>query len=84
VQLDLVGVAPHPGADRLGPVHRMAIHDQVHSPPVAIAHQPTQEAMKTRPVNDPVKRRNRNLPALEMAVIMLTRKRLPVPLMTGV
>ena len=39
--------------------------------------------MKTRLLNDPVKRRNRNLPALEMALIMLTRKRLPVPLIRG-
>jgi hypothetical protein len=35
-------------------------------------------------VNDPVNRRNRSRPALEMALTMLTRKRLPVPLMTGV
>jgi hypothetical protein len=40
--------------------------------------------MNTAPVNDPVNRRNRSSPWLEMALIMLTRKRLPVPLMTGV
>ena len=27
VQLDLVGVASNSGADQLGPVHRMAVHD---------------------------------------------------------
>jgi hypothetical protein len=37
VQLDPVGMAPNPGADRLGPVHRMAIHDQMDLPPAAIA-----------------------------------------------
>ena len=37
VQLDLVGVASNPGADQLGPVHRMAVHDQVHLSPLAIA-----------------------------------------------
>ena len=36
VQLDPVGVAPDPGADRLGPVHRMPIHDQVDPPPATI------------------------------------------------
>jgi hypothetical protein len=40
--------------------------------------------MNTAPVNDPVNRRNRRIPALEMTLSMLTRKRLPVPLMTGV
>jgi hypothetical protein len=29
VQLDAVGMAPNPGADQLGPVYRMPIHDQV-------------------------------------------------------
>jgi len=37
VQLDLVGVASNPGADQPGPVHRMAVHDQVDLPPAAIA-----------------------------------------------
>jgi hypothetical protein len=40
--------------------------------------------MNTAPVRDQVKRRNRSMPALEIALSMLTRKRLPVPLMTGV
>jgi hypothetical protein len=40
--------------------------------------------MNTAAVNDPTNRRNRSRPALEMALSMLTRKRLPVPLMTGV
>jgi hypothetical protein len=40
--------------------------------------------MNTAPVKDPVKRRNRSRPALEMALSMLTRNRLPVPLTTGV
>ena len=40
--------------------------------------------MNTAAVNDPVNRRNRSRPALEMALTMLTRKRLPVRLMTGV
>src|SRR5215207_7423128 len=43
VQLDLVGVASDPGADKLGPVHWMAVHDQVDLPPAEIAQQPTQE-----------------------------------------
>ena len=34
--------------------------------------------MNTAPVNDPVNRRNRSSPWLEMALIMLTRNRLPV------
>jgi hypothetical protein len=40
--------------------------------------------MNTGPLKDPVKRRNRSIPALETALIMLARNRLPVPLMTGV
>jgi len=40
--------------------------------------------MNTAPVNDPVNSRNRSRPALEIALTMLTRKRLPVPLITGV
>jgi hypothetical protein len=34
-------MAPNEGADQLGVVHRMAIHDQVHLLPAAIAQQPT-------------------------------------------
>jgi hypothetical protein len=83
MQLDLLGMAPHPGADQLGPVHPMAIHDQMDLPASAIAQQPTRKSTKTRPVNDPVKRRNRSIPALETALIMVTRNRLPVPLITG-
>jgi hypothetical protein len=41
-------------------------------------------SMNTAPVKDPVKRRNRSIPALETALIMLIRNRLPVRLMTGV
>ena len=40
--------------------------------------------MNTGPLKDPVKSRNRSIPALETALIMLTRKRLPVRLMAGV
>jgi hypothetical protein len=36
VQLDPLGVASNPGADQLGPVHGMAIHDQVDLAPAAI------------------------------------------------
>ena|SRR5678815_5163157 len=43
VQLDPLGVASNPGADQLGPVHGMAIHDQVDLAPAAITEQPTQE-----------------------------------------
>jgi len=37
VQLDALGMPPNPGADQLGAVHRMAVHDQVHLPLGAIA-----------------------------------------------
>ena len=40
--------------------------------------------MNTGPRKDPVKRRNRSIPALETALIMLTRNRLPVRFITGV
>ena len=40
--------------------------------------------MNTAPVNDPTTSRNRSIPALETALIMLTRNRPPVRLMTGV
>jgi hypothetical protein len=43
LQLDPVGMTSHPGADQLGPVHRMAIHDQMDLPAGAIAQQPTQK-----------------------------------------
>ena len=37
VQLDALGMAPNPGADQLGAVHGMAVHNQMHPPPTAIA-----------------------------------------------
>src|SRR5215207_2509812 len=77
-------MASTPGLDQLGPVHRMAVHDQVDLPAGAIAQQPTQEGNEHRPGERPDKRRNRSIPALETALSMLTRNRLPVPLMTGV
>ena len=40
--------------------------------------------MNTGPLNDPTNSRNRNIPALEIALIMLTRNRLPIRLTTGV
>jgi hypothetical protein len=80
VQLDALGMASNPAADRLGPVHPMAIHDQVDLLPAPIAQQPT----NTGPLKAPTNSRNQSIPALEMALIMLTRNRLPVPLMTGV
>ena len=53
MQLDPLGVPGDPGADQLGPVHRMPIHDQVHLPLRAIAQQPAQKSMNTWPLNDP-------------------------------
>ena len=84
VQLDLVGVASQPGTDQPGPVYRMASHDQVDLPPAAIPEQPTQKVDEHPTAERPDNRRNRNLPALEMTLSMVTRNRLPVPLMTGV
>ena len=90
VQLDPLGMATNPGADQLGVVHRMPIQDQVHLASTAIAQQPTQEvgehrtSVNTGPLQDPTTSRNRNLPAVEMALSMLTRNRLPVRLLTGV
>jgi hypothetical protein len=49
VQLDAVGVAPNSGADQLGAVHRMPVHDQVHPLAAAIAQQPPQEVDEHRP-----------------------------------
>jgi hypothetical protein len=43
VQLDAVGVVSNLGADQLGPVHRMPVHDEVDLPPAAILEQPAQE-----------------------------------------
>ena len=43
MQLDPLGMSSNPGADQLGPMHRMAVHDQVHPPPAAIAQQPAEE-----------------------------------------
>jgi hypothetical protein len=84
VELDPLGMPPNPGADQLGVVHRMAIHDQVDLPSTAIAQQPAEEVDEHRPLKDPVNSRNRNLPALEIALSMLTPNRLPVRLITGV
>jgi hypothetical protein len=84
MQLDALGVAPDPGADQLGPVEWMAVHDQMHLPAAAVAQQPAQEVDEHRCREHPVNKRNRSRPALEIALGMLTRKRLPVPLMTGV
>ena len=39
--------------------------------------------MTTRPLHDPTPSRNHSIPALELAPLMLTRNRLPVPLTTG-
>jgi hypothetical protein len=55
VQLDPLGMPPNPGADQLGAMHRMAIHDQVHLPPGAITQQPTQEVDEHRPGERPGK-----------------------------
>ena len=84
VQLNALGMAANPGADQLGPMHRMAVHDQVHPPATAIAQQPAQEIDEHRSVERAHNSWNRSSPALEMALIMLTRNRLPVRLMTGV
>jgi hypothetical protein len=37
VQLDPLGMSSNPGADQLGPMHGVAVHDQVDLPPAAIA-----------------------------------------------
>src|SRR5881396_2699419 len=66
VELDPLGMPPNPGADQLGVVHRMAIHDQVDLPSTAIASSRPRKSMNTGPLKDPVNSRNRNLPALEM------------------
>src|SRR5215204_3680849 len=42
------------------------------------------KSINTWPLNDPTNSRNRSIPALETALIMLTLNRLPVRLMTGV
>jgi hypothetical protein len=82
VQLDPVGMAPDPGADRRCTGCPSTIRWTLR-PSQSRSSRP-RKSMNTAPVNDPVKSRNRSIPALEMALIMLTRKRLPVPLMTGV
>ena len=53
VQLDALAMAADPGADRLGPVHGMAIHDQVHLPPAAIPEQPAEEVDEHRAAEGP-------------------------------
>src|SRR5215211_8403186 len=55
VELDPLGVASNPGADQLGVVHRMAIHDQVDPPSTAIAQQPAEEVDEHRAVEGPGK-----------------------------
>jgi hypothetical protein len=75
---------PHPPADQLGAVHRMPVNNQVHLPPDQLPQQPAQEVDEHRAGQRPENSRNRSSPPSEIALIMFTRNRLPVRLMTGV
>jgi hypothetical protein len=53
VQPDPLGMAPNEGADQLGPVHRVPIHDQVDLASATIAQQPAQEVNEHHPGERP-------------------------------
>jgi hypothetical protein len=74
----------HPGADQLGVVSRVAVHDPVHLPPAAVTQQPAPKVDEHRSRERPGNNRNRSRPAVEIALSMLTRNGLPVRLTTGV
>jgi hypothetical protein len=62
----------------------MPVHDQVHLGATAIAHQPAEEVDDHRAVEGPHKQPEPQHPSVGDGADMVTRNRLPVPLLTGV